>query len=269
MKHFIGTRFNLINENWKTSKDGCQILNEEWLDHRFYLFEKYCFPSVINQKNRNFFWFIFFEKDTPEKFKKRFDSLTKDHPNFIPHYIDGMKSLNNSFKRAVDNYLTKEDKTVITTRIDNDDAIHKDFIETIQELAINNTNAVIDLRNGYQVNVEKNYLECRNYYTHFNPYISLIESTKNFNTVYSKMHYEWKDHDNIISYDRHPLWMEIVHQKNKLNDTKYDLPLTNNFKLNDFGIFEEYKRKSKFHILFNNNMLKVSRRMKRINLFNH
>ena len=269
MKHFIGTRFNLINENWKTSKDGCQVLNEEWLEHRFYLFEKYCFPSVINQNNRNFYWFIFFQKDTPKKFKRRFDLLTKDHPFITPHYIDGMKSLNKSFKRIISSYLTKDDKTVLTTRIDNDDAIHKNFIGTIQELAINHNNAVIDIRNGYQVNVKKNLLECRNYYTYFNPYISLIESTQNYNTVYSKMHYEWKELENIISFDKSPLWMEIVHQKNKLNDVKYDLPLTNNFKLNDFGISEDYKRRSKFYVFFNNKKTKLAQRVKSINILNN
>jgi len=54
MKHFLLTRFNLRNEEWITTRDGGAVLTEEWLIQRFELFENYCLPSVMNQKNKNF-----------------------------------------------------------------------------------------------------------------------------------------------------------------------------------------------------------------------
>lgn len=59
IKHFIATRFNLKIEEWNTAKDGSVVLTEKWLEERFNLFEKYCFPSVANQSIKNFYWLIF------------------------------------------------------------------------------------------------------------------------------------------------------------------------------------------------------------------
>jgi hypothetical protein len=46
---------------------GEEVWNDEWLEDRFYLFGKYCLPSVLNQANKNFFGLFFFDISTPEK----------------------------------------------------------------------------------------------------------------------------------------------------------------------------------------------------------
>ena len=132
MKHFLATRFNLKVENWTTAKDGSLVLTEKWLEERFELFEKYCFPSVTNQKNKNFYWLIFFDIDTPTAFREKTKQLLSSHNNFKALYIDGIKSLNNSLIENILENLDESDDFIITTRLDNDDSIHKDFIDTIQ-----------------------------------------------------------------------------------------------------------------------------------------
>ena len=58
-KHFLITRFNLKKKGWETTKNNEKIQTEEWLRHRFELFEAYCLPSVINQSNQDFIWYVF------------------------------------------------------------------------------------------------------------------------------------------------------------------------------------------------------------------
>lgn len=80
--------------------------------------------------------------------------------------------------------LEEDDDFIITSRLDNDDSIHHDFVYIIQNLAIKKHETIIDLRRGYQLDISSNIYEYRNYYNKFNPFISLVESTSNFQTVF-------------------------------------------------------------------------------------
>jgi hypothetical protein len=263
MKHFIVTRFNLKVEQWKTAKDGSLVLTEKWLEERFDLFEKYCFPSVINQKNKMFYWLIFFDIDTPDIFRKRIEKITRNYDNFKPLYIDGIKSLNNSFIQFIIENLDDKDDFIITSRLDNDDSIHQDFVYTIQNLAIKKHETVIDLRKGYQIDISNDIYECRNYSNSFNPFISLVESSDKFNTVLSRMHRDWKNSNSIIVYENLPLWIEIVHKKNKLNHTQSNIPLIKKIKLRDFGIIKKLKNRNYIFIVRNNLILKLKKSLKK------
>lgn len=223
MKHFIGTRFNLKRSDWKKNKSGNLVLTEEWLEHRFNLFENYCFPSVKNQSNQNFTWCIFFDIDTPQNFKARIVAITANTPNVIPLFIDGMPHLNVSFKNFISENITNSDSHIITTRIDNDDVIHEDFVDIIQSLYQPIDCAVIDIRKGYQVSIDVAKPEVRLYSHPFNAFISVIESVKSFDTVYSRMHYDWEIEKNVILYKRKRLWMELSHQENFVNHRQIGL----------------------------------------------
>jgi len=249
MKHFVATRFNLKKSDWKNSKSGNSVLTNEWLEHRFNLFENYCFPSVINQSNQNFTWCIFFDIDTPEEFKYRIFALTENTANVIPIFIDGMDELEVSFKNFIFKNVTNDDSYIITTRIDNDDIIHTDFVNTIQSLFQPIDRTVIDLTNGYQVSIDVAKPEVRLYTHPFNAFISVIENIKSFDTVFAKMHYGWNTEKNIISYKKERLWMELSHQENYVNhrqiglkkayyyDTKkFILPV--DFEINRFSVLQ-------------------------------
>jgi hypothetical protein len=264
MKHFIVTRFNLKVEEWKTAKDGSIVLTEKWLEERFDLFENYCFPSVINQKSKLFYWLIFFDINTPNIFRERIEKLTSNYNNFKPIYIDGIKSLNNSFKKVITKNLESKDDFIITSRLDNDDSLHQDFISTIQNLAIKKHETVIDSRKGYQLDISNNVYECRNYINSFNPFISLIESSNKFNTVISRMHNDWKNSDSIIVYEKSPLWIEIVHKKNKLNQTQFNTPQIREIQLRDFGIIKKLKYRNYIFIVGNNLKLKLKKFKRKI-----
>ncbi|WP_051951581.1 glycosyltransferase [Flavobacterium sp. ASV13] len=223
MKHFIATRFNLKNADWKENKSGNLVLTDEWLEHRFNLFENYCFPSVINQSNQNFTWCIFFDIDTPQNFKEKIFALTASTSNVVPLFIDGMRDLNVSFKNYIRENLNDTDSFIITTRIDNDDIVHQDFVDTIQSLYQPTNLTVIDLTNGYQVSIDVAKPEIRLYTHPFNAFISVIEAAKSFETIFAKMHYGWKTEKSIISYTKKRLWMELSHQENYVNHRRVGL----------------------------------------------
>ena len=253
MKHFFVTRFNLRYEGWKTAKDDSPVLSDQWLNDRFELFQKYCFPSVANQKNQDFLWAVYFDIDTPSIHRKMVEKMAHEYSNFRPFYIDGMGALLPSFKELVMGNIDSEDDFVITSRLDNDDAIHCDFVDTIQKLAVPKNETVIDLQQGYQLNVTNNLHDCReNYYYPSNPFISLVEATSKLETVLSRGHPEWAEAESIIVFKDRPLWIEVVHEKNKANGTRPDLPITGKVKLEEFGISRNLEQRSFINILSKN-----------------
>lgn len=235
-KHFLATRFNIRVGNWETTKNGEMILDESWMEDRFKLFENYCLPSVKNQLNQNFIWCIFFDLNTKENYKYRIEKHANSYRNIRVFFVDGIGGMHNSLKNFINMITAGEFEFVITSRLDNDDLIHQDYIQTIQRLFRPFHNTVIDLRSGYQISIESGQNEIRNFYSPFNPFVSLIEKKECIQTIFNKMHKDWGSVENIIVYDKRQLWIELVHEKNKLNTTNRSLEYSLKFNSSEFGI---------------------------------
>ena len=92
----------------------------DWFDHRFKIFMKFCYPSIIAQTNKNFKWWILIDKNTPKHHMDRLEEIKTDT---ITYKSQGP----GLYPLPKDIY--PDTKWVITTRIDNDDCIHQDFIK--------------------------------------------------------------------------------------------------------------------------------------------
>jgi len=233
MQHILLTRFNLkINPDIE-SKENLG-LNNEWLEHRFQIFHELCFPSVLNQSKKDFLWIIFFDIHTPEVFKKKAESLSQYAENIKIIFIDGFRELNSSLQNIIQPFIVGS--FVISTRLDNDDIIHKDFLATIGELAIQKNNTVIDLIAGHQLKLINKKAIIKKYENAFNPFVSLVETNGQIKTVLSKMHNEWKNANEIIKLNKKHLWIEYTHDKNIANYNKLFLCLSNDLIFSDYGI---------------------------------
>jgi hypothetical protein len=213
-QHYIITRFNLRRSDWQLAKNNEKVLSDVWLKERFELFENFCFTSVKNQLNQNFKWLVFFDTNTPEKFKLKIKDLEKDFANFTPFFIDGMNSFLPSIIEKV-NELDNE-KFVISSRLDNDDCLHENYVNVVQSCFNNQSYMAIDLIDGLgmQVNEKVRIGKMRHL---FNPYISLIEKKENCKTVWHKGHTFWKYENRITSISNQPMWLTIIHKRNKSN----------------------------------------------------
>lgn len=260
-KHFLITRFNLKVEAWKTTKNAEEVRTEAWLKNRFELFESYCLPSVMNQTNQHFVWYVFFDVDTPDLFRGKVDEIAAKYANFRPVYIDGLEALVGAVTGLIEGGIENgRPQYVITTRMDNDDIIHKDFIKRIQEAFVPVHGTVIDAREGYQLSIEKHKSEVREYTHPFNAFVSVIEKSTACKTVLSKMHYDWAKSDNVIVIDDARLWIELVHQRNKMNATRKDIKKIVAFDYEDFKLKKEsFEWESKYAIYFSNALIDVKR----------
>ncbi len=214
--HYIITRFNLRNPNWEAKNGGKPLLTDTWMDNRFRLFENFCLPTVLSQTNQNFTWLLYFDISTAEKHKKHILKLVNNATNIKVFFIDGMPVFYNNIQHYIAEN-SNDKKYIISTRIDNDDSIHKDFVKRIQEQFHFQKREVIDLLKGYSLQIKPEIILGKKDHI-FNPFISLIEENKNPKTVWSNSHNTWKIEKNVTFIKDERLWMVVIHQNNKTNN---------------------------------------------------
>ncbi len=210
--HIVLTRFN-VRVNYSASRMG---LDPNWLAHRFQLFDRFCYPSMRAQLNQNFKWLVFFDSETPTEFKQKITNYSEWH-NFMPVYVD--REFTHELNRAtVFAHLSQESEFLITTRLDNDDAVSKDFIEVIQSKFQRQSLEFLNLTNGYVWSDGKLY----SFKYLKNPFMSLIEqiqerSPDGFKTILCGEHTQLAEIGAIKQVKTTPTWLQVVHGKNVSN----------------------------------------------------
>ncbi len=203
--HFLVTRFN-VRSFYHAGEP-----TEAWLRERLDLFLTYCLPSVAGQSSRRFRWLVFFDDRTPAWFRELIDAAAGEV--FEPVYVSGYFD-HRTVSREVG--LRATAPFTITTRLDNDDAVARDFIGVIQQQFADQDLQFINLTSGAQLAEGRYYLRP---YTK-NPFLSLIERNEgDLRTVMVEHHYRIDEAGPVQNIrTRHPLWLQVVHGGNVLNE---------------------------------------------------
>lgn len=222
-QHFILTRFNLLL--WSKDKEGNAVRTTTWLKHRFELFEHYCLPSMVSQTYKGFKWLVLFDSSTPEKFKIKIAEYQKECPQLIPIYVEPKKGqlFAEIFREEVAKRVTTE--RVITTYLDNDDALNVRFVEDLQQRMQSLPDGTfIFYTDGYQFFTDYKYLMKIRYPR--NHFVSVVESSNpvTLKTIYGygSHYYIDKIKDSKIEYVKNQsMWCEVIHKKNMGNDAYF------------------------------------------------
>lgn len=233
LQHFFLTKFNV--RSFPDLKPGCDPV---WLEKRFGLFDEFCFPSVSQQSNQNFKWLVFFDIDTPEEFKQKISAYAELWGNFVPVYLDcplPYGEFPDDVRNVVRQHIPEDCEYLITTWLDNDDAIHQDYVLMIQDNFNHQESETINFFFGYQLANGKLYFD----FEFSNHFISLIEkySPESFNTCLCRPHkklYEvCKSAKKIFCK---PVWVEVVHGSNYMNVYRRGFRVPTGHILDDFSI---------------------------------
>ena len=223
LQHFILTRFNLLL--WNKDKEGNKVRTKGWLEHRFALFEQFCLPSIKNQTCQNFEWIVLFDSITPEPFKKKIEEYKKECPLLIPVFVkpEGGPYFAQIFRDEVTKRL--EGNLVLTTYLDNDDALSIHFVEDLQKRAESLCNdTFINYVDGYQYYTDYKYVMQIHYPR--NHFMSVVEegSPATLKTIYgygSHYYIEKISGVKIENVKKQPMWCEVIHDKNMGNDAYF------------------------------------------------
>jgi hypothetical protein len=208
-RHYLTTRFNAgIYE----PRSRLRIPPEQWMEHRWKLFTTITLPSIMEQTCQNFTWLILMDKRTPDSYLREMESFR--YPNLKPIYDASVSPV---WQQALD----PGDYDLITTRIDNDDAFHRQAIEAIQrtyraERAFRMQPWVIVFPYGLILDLARRDIWVMEYW--FNNCPTLVENSEKPQTIW-----QW-DHSNIPPQIQRSFirdksyWLQVVHSQNVLNE---------------------------------------------------
>lgn len=216
--HFVVTRFNL-RKGFKVRRDKDKthptdlILDPVYLEQRFRLFETYTLPSIRNQTSQSLQWIVLFHTQTPEPFKNRIRELKAQY-DFIDLYFGDDEKFNlEEYVAATSN----ASEWFIMSRIDNDDMFASTYIESVQTFVENNLRrCVVSFPYG-----EKFDLRTSSRYPHYrrdNHFLSNVFQRERW--MHQSNHAEiFETGEEVVMLpSTTPMWTEILHETNVLND---------------------------------------------------
>lgn len=223
--HCIITRFNLgmfnPDHNFFDLKghpkgQGVSLSANEWMKHRMNLFITFTLPSVMAQTNQNFTWIVLLDEHTPQVYRDLLARIRYRNVKFV--YIDiGEIGIN----EAILNNIESGDYDLITTRLDNDDAIHKDTICDIQKTYLLKNSYypgpwIIGLPYGFTLDLASKKMFVTGYFNNAN--VSLIENSQNAKTAWHDQHGRLPDIYEGEFIQPTPYWIIVIHSQNLGNN---------------------------------------------------
>lgn len=210
MQHFVLTRFNIASPGREAP-----IRNAPgWLGRRFDLFEAYCLPSMAAQKPGTFRWLIYFDEQTPDEFRARIAAAQAIVPFdaiFVGPFRAGLAALDVAAR------LTTKGGRLITTRLDNDDAVSSDFLERVKAEAEGFPDGtIINFKEGIALQNGRLYTAA----DESNPFTSLVEQADKAETIWAAPHTELAMRFPLRQVVTEPCWLQVVHGENVANRIK-------------------------------------------------
>jgi hypothetical protein len=211
MKHFIITPFYVRRHFTAPSgKIEVRLASLEWLNDRLRLFEAYCLPSVAAQSNRNFSWYLYFDDSTPSEYLDRVAVAIAGTNNvFIKRCAlwEGSTLVND-----VVTGLDEHTRWVITTRLDNDDGLQRDFV-TMLHAAVEERMEFLNFPRGIIWYSGK----CYAYGHPSNAFLSMIEPANSPRTVWLVPHEKAARIAPVRQLSDIPAFLQVVHGNNVSN----------------------------------------------------
>ncbi|MEG9283701.1 glycosyltransferase [Aerococcus urinae] len=204
--HILLTRFNLPSKGYESYIRAAP----EWLEHRVKLFNKYCLPSILAQTSKSFRWLIYFDPASPAWLL----DLIKEH-QAKGYYVA-------KFREEVPREILMADMAglfpdrhaiLLTTSLDNDDALAIDFVARLQSSLQTHGAFVYFFENGV-IKSPKGVFER---YDPNNAFPSVSDRWENGLTAWSDWHTRLAGLASPVRIGGAPGWLQVIHDRNVSN----------------------------------------------------
>lgn len=200
--HFLLTRFAVPAPSGTNPSHA-------WIADRFPLFEKFCFPSVMAQDCRHFTWGLLVSPDFPDWAYQRLLCLGLPASSIIT--TEDWRG-----DKAAKEWIHSEagSKWILTSRLDNDDAIASNFASRLHRLTWHQERIALNFNYGLQLTRHGLLLTRHS----SNPFISVMErSGSQLRTVLAYDHDEVHHHFPTKKIRGAPGWLQTIHENNLAN----------------------------------------------------
>jgi len=226
-KHFLIVPFNASNKD------------SDWLNHRLQYFRAFTKPSILTQTSTNFTPIFLIDPETPENIQTELTNM-----GGLLYRTESMWAAQRDSEDEKDSEFSSfvreqcdQSHWVVTSRVDSDDAIAKNFIEVTQNLVREEEEFII-YPNGIMW-AHKQYFEKD---TKSPPFGTLVEPLSDYpKTVFSAFHGSIPRKYPCTSYPDERMWIHVYHGRNlatKANKLGPEVPVERMIK--EFGVEEKW-----------------------------
>jgi hypothetical protein len=208
--HVLMTRFNVQF----TATADPRALSLEWLKARLRLFKEITFASVASQSRLPDAWLVFFDEGTPDDFRDEFRQVAAELPILHEEYC-GVFGLEVSTER-IRRIIPSDADWLLTTRLDNDDALNPCFIETVRAQAHSGIREFLNPTQGLIVANGRAFRR-RDYSS---PFITLSEPVVGCSTVWIDQHQLLSRYGPVRQFALADAWIQVVHGGNLANHAR-------------------------------------------------
>ncbi|GAB2456330.1 glycosyltransferase [Xylanimonas ulmi] len=204
--HVIVTRFNLPSpgaESFIRAKEG-------WLRNRVELFETYCLPSMRAQTDRDFTWIVYIDPASPPWFMEWVERTAPGAFTALRREAVGPAEMVADIAAV----LGSPPDHLLTTNLDNDDAVAVDFVARLRAAGASQTGrAALYLENG--LILQGAQLFARR--DRSNAFCSVVEPWQGAMTCWADWHNRLDVHMPAVRVSGAPGWLQVVHRTNVSN----------------------------------------------------
>lgn len=205
--HVILTRFNVPTKG----REARVRMRPAWLAHRFELFERFCLPTIAAQTQQAFLWLMYFDRETPPEFKRRIDTY-RHHSFFRPRFVT-LEDMDHLPQHISDLFPDKP-KWLLTTHLDNDDGLHRDFAANLYKALTFDGPQVINFDEGLIYREGALYQRTDTN----NPFASFLEPFgTEVRTIWGEQHIHLDRLGPVHGLKCEPMWLQVVHGSNVSN----------------------------------------------------
>jgi hypothetical protein len=178
-----------VRYSCRASFTRSDFFKPEYLDYRLNIFRNITLKSFQEQTNKDFIIFILHSENLPDKYKNIFKNLEDDYPFLYNIYIPDSESEGIDYVNAVEStskYVDFYNDMSINFRIDNDDALHCDFINKLKGFLKQEFNGyIISFPDIYiiQRNKANNYLKQEKYFPSNSIGLAYVTTKNNYKTI--------------------------------------------------------------------------------------
>ena len=210
-EHYLLTRFSAAFSSGVPAQ-------EEWLRYRLGFFVDACWSSVRSQQGADFTWLVLFDDRCPDDFRADVEALAEG--TFTPVWSREQWSPS-IFGRAIAEHSPVDAARpwLLTTRLDSDDAIARDFMAAVQREFTPTDGLFVDFPRGLQI--DRSGATYR-YDQLSSPFLTLVERRRpdaSPSTVYAARHARARQWGPVREVSAPPMWVQVIHGSNLLNLT--------------------------------------------------
>jgi len=183
-----------------------KLFSKERLEGKMKYFRQLCFPSITNQTNTNWKWFIFISHFLPEEYILELEKMIEPFQGkIILHFVANITD----FKNLSKTLLKDERQPFITSRIDDDDGISDIFVEEILKYSFL-SNHVINFVKGQETFLKNDKIEFGKKIQYYNNSVGLSVVNENIFSLGSHVKIHEKNH---VIYNTSPSMFFLTHDE--------------------------------------------------------